>query len=562
MRTVNFIIVLVCAAYSSFAQVGIGNTDPKAVLDISATNSITPTNTDGILIPRVDNFPSVNPTADQDGMLIFITGNSTPEKGFYFWDTIATTWDTVTGAKEINDLIDGKSATNGTSLYLGIDAGASDAGTTDKYNVGIGLEALSNGTIPTTSTAIGAQALLNSIGTANTSIGYETLNSLTTGGFNTALGNAALFSNTTGFENTAIGYLSGANSSGSYNVFLGTRAGGFDTGNHKLYIENSSADANNALIYGEFDNDILRTNGEFQIGNPTISGYAFPTTDGANGQVMTSDGAGNINWVTPAASGTTASNGLTTVGSDIQLGGTLSQNTTLNLGDFNATLNLNSFGHFNIQDNGTTIFNIADNGDATFGEDTYWRGGSTSSSIIGHLYGLSNNGNLDLYTAGTIRTKLTASGNSYFSNGNLGIGTTIPNRRLDVEGTTNLHIADFTNTFNNSVADGIAIRMAAPSPDEYITFFRGTTSSAGRIEGTAVGVNYATVSDRRLKMNIEDINAPLKIIEAIKPQVYQYKAFQDIKEYGFIAQDLQKIYPQAVSGSPDSDPTKEPMMVD
>lgn len=34
------------------------------------------------------------------------------------------------------------------------------------------------------------------------------------------------------------------------------------------------------------------------------------------------------------------------------------------------------------------------------------------------------------------------------------------------------------------------------------------------------------------------------------------------QEMGFLAQELQKVYPNAVAGSPDSDPKTEPMMVD
>ena len=80
-----FFIMLFFGYLSATAQVGIGNTDPKSALDISASNTATPSNTDGILIPRIDNFPSSNPAADQDGMLVFVTGNGTPTKGFYFW---------------------------------------------------------------------------------------------------------------------------------------------------------------------------------------------------------------------------------------------------------------------------------------------------------------------------------------------------------------------------------------------------------------------------------------------------------------------------------------------
>ncbi|HAT66641.1 MAG TPA: hypothetical protein DCS66_18950 [Flavobacteriaceae bacterium] len=85
-----------------FAQVGIGTTNPNATLDIPASNVSTPSNEDGILIPRVDEFPAINPTAAQDGMLLFITGNGTPTKGFYYWDQSSTNWIAVTSQVDVD----------------------------------------------------------------------------------------------------------------------------------------------------------------------------------------------------------------------------------------------------------------------------------------------------------------------------------------------------------------------------------------------------------------------------------------------------------------------------
>jgi hypothetical protein len=98
MKTFKAIAILSLLCFPAIAQVGINNTDPKATLDIEASNVATPTNTDGILIPRIDDFPLANPSVDQDGMLVFITGNSTPTKGFYFWDNSTTSWASVGGS--------------------------------------------------------------------------------------------------------------------------------------------------------------------------------------------------------------------------------------------------------------------------------------------------------------------------------------------------------------------------------------------------------------------------------------------------------------------------------
>ncbi|WP_186990658.1 hypothetical protein [Constantimarinum furrinae] len=80
----------------ALAQVGIGTTTPNALLDIQAGNTSAPLNTDGILIPRVSNFPATNPTSAQNGMLIFLdtqVGINSPN--FYYWDHPNGQWEEI-----------------------------------------------------------------------------------------------------------------------------------------------------------------------------------------------------------------------------------------------------------------------------------------------------------------------------------------------------------------------------------------------------------------------------------------------------------------------------------
>jgi hypothetical protein len=63
---------------------------------------------------------------------------------------------------------------------------------------------------------------------------------------------------------------------------------------HKLYIEMSQG---KPLIYGEFDNNLVRINGTLNINNA----YTFPTGDGTAGQVLVTNGSGNVVWVAPKA---------------------------------------------------------------------------------------------------------------------------------------------------------------------------------------------------------------------------------------------------------------------
>lgn len=68
--------------------------------------------------------------------------------------------------------------------------------------------------------------------------------------------------------NTIVGYQAGyGTTTGVSNVFLGYQAGFNETGSNKLYISNTST--SNPLIYGEFNNSILRINGKLYLNNIT-----------------------------------------------------------------------------------------------------------------------------------------------------------------------------------------------------------------------------------------------------------------------------------------------------
>jgi len=61
---------------------------------------------------------------------------------------------------------------------------------------------------------------------------------------------------------------------------------------------------------------------------------------------------------------------------------------------------------------------------------------------------------------------------------------------------------------------------------------------------------------------MQNVSNALHIISDIAPKTYECIKPSGVTEYGIIAQELLKIYTQAVSGSPDSDVNKDPMMVD
>lgn len=78
---------------SAFAQVGIKTNAPKSIVDIEASNAASPAPTDGILLPRMDDLPTIDPGADQDGMISFLTTNKTGyKKRHHYWDNAQSNW--------------------------------------------------------------------------------------------------------------------------------------------------------------------------------------------------------------------------------------------------------------------------------------------------------------------------------------------------------------------------------------------------------------------------------------------------------------------------------------
>ncbi len=139
--------------------------------------------------------------------------------------------------------------------------------TLGKWNAAFGYQAMRANTTGHNNTAIGNGALLKkSSGSGNTAAGSGTLWSLLSGDGNTALGSGAIGFNQTGSYNVALGWRSGFNNiTGSNNIFIGTKAGHNETGSNRLYIENSDTNPDSALIYGEFDNDLLKVNGNIEV---------------------------------------------------------------------------------------------------------------------------------------------------------------------------------------------------------------------------------------------------------------------------------------------------------
>jgi len=254
---------------------------------------------------------------------------------------------------------------------------------TGNYNVGIGYVALGLNTSGTNNTSIGCYSMYYNIGgSCNIAIGPQSLFCNTSGSNNIALGEAASNRKTTGIRNItlgscaalcntigsssiAIGFSAGAlNITGSSNVFIGQNAGYSETTSNKLYIANTNA-CN--LIYGDFVNNFV-TLPTVKICNTPISG----TTSDSILVWNSSDKCVKIvnGGAVLSSAITGATNGLTKVGADVKLGGTLTEGTTISMGTANNSLEITTTGSsmFGFYNNGLYAYYEQGTG---LGEFTY-----------------------------------------------------------------------------------------------------------------------------------------------------------------------------------------------
>jgi hypothetical protein len=97
-------------------------------------------------------------------------------------------------------------------------------------------------------------------------------------------------------------------------------------------------------------------------------------------------------------------------------------------------------------------------------------------------------------------------------------------------------------------------RTWSSGSDERTFDFRINGSTVGLINTTSSGTTYTTTSDIRLKTDIQPITDATDKLMAMKPVSHKWKTDPDADAvHGFIAQEMQQIIPEAVSGDPDGE---------
>ncbi len=121
-------------------------------------------------------------------------------------------------------------------------------------------------------------------------------------------------------------------------------------------------------------------------------------------------------------------------------------------------------------------------------------------------------------------------------------------------------VAYFVNTNTGANDEVLHLGVGAASAGTsnlYVSFYQGSTDSSrgtriGFIQGTGSNsVTYNTTSDVRLKENVHDTSLGLEDLLKIGVKDYNFVTSPGKTVQGFIAQDLNKIYPYAVATTDD-----------
>lgn len=448
--------------------------------------------------------------------------------------------------------------------------------TTGERNTATGVQALPNNTSGNTNTADGFQALYaNTTGADNTANGAYALSSNTIGNYNTATGASSLASNTTGRYNTANGVQAlSANTTGDYNIAIG----------HQTLFSNTTGERNNAtgiqaLTYNTTGNS------NNAVGLQAL--YANTTGDNntAIGESALIDNTLGNNNTALGYLANVASNALentTAIGTRAYV----SQNNSLVLGSINgvngATANTNvgigtTAPQTLLHINGTT-------------PNLRVTGGSNDMSSLelyevtsGTNYGfeLEYNGTDDnLYLWSRAFTGNEAVRTTWKKDGNVGIGTTAPAHKLDVTGSSP-RIGSFNNTAvsldyygvygscNNTAYYGLGVygiggyvgvmgeATLAGTGTRYGLYGIASGGATNNWAVYASGSAYATgtwqTSDEKFKENILPLKGAMEKLNLLEPRSYTFKtdeySYMGLPaelQYGFLAQDIEKVFPELV----------------
>ena len=194
----------------------------------------------------------------------------------------------------------------------------------------------------------------------------------------------------------------------------------------------------------------------------------------------------------------------------------------------------------------------------TNGEISALRGlNSSGSEVVALNYDTTNSAML-FRTASTERARIDSSGRLIMAS-STGSGLTGKISAGNNSGMTNTpHNAAIWAYANSN--DAYPIGSTGQSTSQgLIGFFDSTGATVGSVSKNGSVTLYNTTSDQRLKENIFDSDSASSLIDSLKVRKFDWKADSLHQRYGFIAQELVNIAPEAVYQPND---TEQMMAVD
>jgi hypothetical protein len=165
-------------------------------------------------------------------------------------------------------------------------------------------------------------------------------------------------------------------------------------------------------------------------------------------------------------------------------------------------------------------------------------------------YGATTAGDSFLYSDGFLSIMAdNASGVIKFSTGGNTERARITSAGAFIVGDTGLVASSFAGVkFDGAVYNGLGLNDSAAANTAGYIYFQSAGTTIGSITrvGATSAVAYNTVSDQRLKENIQDAAPASAVIDALQVREYDWKSDGTHQRYGFIAQELVTVAPEAV----------------
>ena len=294
-----------------------------------------------------------------------------------------------------------------------------------------------------------------------------------------------------------------------------------------------------------------------------------------NGNTLTlSNGGGNVALSDGDITDVVAGNGLTgganSGSAALDIGGALSDSLKLELGNFNVDINLTNFGDFAVQDAGTDVFRIESTGNIGIGRDMIFRDGNALSGTRlveiedtgddGRIYIYRNDGiHISLNGGGTtvfneqaesvdFRIETVSNTNGFYvdaSENNVGVGTPFLDRNFHVRHDQFTQTGGFGGLEIEQTSNGNQWTLYTSQSTSNLRLYYNNLERGDFNDATGV---YSSVSDARLKKNIETIGLTMPAIMQLRPTVYHFRTQEDneVKNPGFIAQEVKEVFPKVV----------------